>query len=96
MNFLIALLCCIMLGFSYDFHINTHYNGTKICKFETKNLILAAYETPEKYDINSPREEFFSNFAVNDALKISSIPMANPVGVAAEAPVSVLEGGFFG
>lgn len=30
-----------------DFQLNTNYNGTKMCKFESNNYMLALYETPE-------------------------------------------------
>ncbi|CAD6187952.1 unnamed protein product [Caenorhabditis auriculariae] len=50
-----------------DFVLNTHYNGTQLCKFASKNLHLAVYQTPGKYDINSAREAFFSNFGSKDA-----------------------------
>uniref|UniRef100_A0A8R1HRL9 Ground-like domain-containing protein n=1 Tax=Caenorhabditis japonica TaxID=281687 RepID=A0A8R1HRL9_CAEJA len=56
-----------------DFQLNTNYNGTKLCKFESNNYMLAVYETPGDYDINSPEETYFYNFAANDKLRLPDV-----------------------
>ncbi|CAI2357908.1 unnamed protein product [Caenorhabditis sp. 36 PRJEB53466] len=56
-----------------DFQLNTNYNGTKMCKFESNNYILAVYETPAHYDINSKAEAYFYNFAANDKLRLPAV-----------------------
>ncbi|CAP39294.1 Protein CBG25135 [Caenorhabditis briggsae] len=56
-----------------EFVLNTNYNGTKLCKFQSNSYTLAVYETPEYYDINGPGEAYFYNFAANDKLNIPSV-----------------------
>uniref|UniRef100_A0A1I7TRC9 Ground-like domain-containing protein n=1 Tax=Caenorhabditis tropicalis TaxID=1561998 RepID=A0A1I7TRC9_9PELO len=56
-----------------DFVLNTNYNGTSLCKFQSNSYTLAVYETPEYYDINGPGEAYFYNFASEDKLRLPSV-----------------------
>lgn len=39
-----------------DFVLNTHYNGTSLCKFQSNSYTLAIYETPAKVSLLDFRE----------------------------------------
>ncbi|CCD62858.1 Ground-like domain-containing protein [Caenorhabditis elegans] len=91
-----------------DFVLNTHYNGTSLCKFQSNSYTLAIYETPAKYDINSSREKYFNKFALNDKLRLPSVSkhlkqfsgLANTatggLSGSAGSVAGGLAGGFFG
>ncbi|CCD69595.1 Ground-like domain-containing protein [Caenorhabditis elegans] len=55
------------------FILNSNYNGSSVCKFETNSYTMAVYETPEHYDVNGPGEAYYYHFAANDKLRIPSV-----------------------